>query len=150
VQRQKLAPAAQRTGRLTNELRIARATHALLFRSLASELERHAAPRIHEAYLVTDDVIAVLREIAQLLRQRIDQTTEMAKRAEERFARMPDSRAFVRPDFAALEAKHEAQATAHREEAAQRRAEDVAFRERALAALEDQNALIRQLLDRAT
>ena len=54
------------------------------------------------------------------------------------------------PDLAALEAKHEAEAATRRDEAMQRRAEDVAFRERLLGAIEDQNTLIRALLDHVT
>jgi hypothetical protein len=99
---------------------------------------------------MTDDVTAALHEIAQLLRERVEQTADMAKRAEERLARMPDPRGFAPRDFSALEAKHEADATLRREEAAQRRGEDVAFRERLLGAIEDQNSLIRALLDRVT
>ena len=97
----------------------------------------------------TDNVDAVLKEIAHLLRQRVEQSADMAKRAEERLAHMPVPRPAM-PDFAALTAKHEAEAAARREELGQHRAEDLAFRERLLKAIEDQNALLRMLLERVS
>jgi hypothetical protein len=97
---------------------------------------------------MTDDVSAALHEIAQLLRQRVEQNADAAKRADERLAHIRPPREFTMPDFAALESKREAAAAAHREETARQRAEDVAFRERFLKTIEDQNALLRALLDR--
>lgn len=97
---------------------------------------------------MADDINASLSEIAQLLRQRVEQSADMAKRAQERFERIPVVRERAIPDFAAIEAKHEAAATIHREEAAKLRAEDVAFRERLLKAIEDQNELLRDLIAR--
>ena len=94
-----------------------------------------------------DDVTNALHEIAQLLRQRVDQAADMAKRSEERFAGIR-RRELTVPDFAAIESKHEADAAAQREESTQRRAEDVAFRERLLKAIEDQNTLLRAIIDR--
>ncbi len=94
-----------------------------------------------------DDVTNALHEIAQLLRQRVEQTAEVTKRSEERFAGIR-RRELTVPDFAAIESKHETEAAAQREESAQRRAEDVAFRERVLKAIEDQNALLRTIIDR--
>ena len=94
-----------------------------------------------------DEVTNALHEIAQLLRQRVEQTADMAKRSEERFAGIR-RREVTAPDFAAIESKHETEAAAQREESAQRRAEDVAFRERLLKAIEDQNALLRAIIDR--
>lgn len=94
-----------------------------------------------------DDVTNALNEIAQLLRQRVEQTADMAKRSEERLAGLRRRERTV-PDFAAIESKHETEAAAQREQSAQRRAEDVAFRERLLKAIEDQNALLRAIVDR--
>jgi hypothetical protein len=94
-----------------------------------------------------DDVTSALHEIAQMLRQRVEQSADMAKRSEERFAGIR-RRELTVPDFAAMESRHEAEAAAQREETAQRRAEDLAFRERLLKAIEDQNALFRVLIDR--
>jgi hypothetical protein len=95
-----------------------------------------------------DDVTNALHEIAELLRQRVEQTADMAKRSEERFAGIRRRERTV-PDFAAIESKHETEAAAHREESAQRRAEDIEFRERLLKAIEDQNILLRAIVDRA-
>ena len=95
-----------------------------------------------------DDVTNALHEIAQLLRQRVEQTADMAKRSEDRFAGIR-RRELTVPDFAAIESKHETEAAAQREESAQRRTEDVAFRERLLKAIEYQNALLRAIIDRA-
>lgn len=94
-----------------------------------------------------DDVTNALHEIAQLLRQRVEQTADMAKRSEERFAGIR-RRELTVPDFAAIESEHKTQAAAQREESAQQRAEDVAFRERLLKAIEDQNTLLRAISDR--
>jgi hypothetical protein len=94
-----------------------------------------------------DEITNALHEIAQLLRQRVEQTADMAKRSEERLAGVR-RRELTVPDFAAIESKHEAEAAVQREESAQRRAEDVAFRERLVKAIEDQNALLREIVDR--
>ena len=96
---------------------------------------------------MTEDVSTALREIADLLRQRVEQTADMAKRSEERFVGFRTRRDSM-PDFAAIESKHEAMAAAHREEAARERADDIAFRERLLKAIEEQNSLLRGLLER--
>jgi hypothetical protein len=98
---------------------------------------------------MSDDVVVALREIAQLLRVRVDQTAEMSKRADERLAKLPDPRANI-PDFEAMTAKHDAEEAEHREEAAHRRAEDVEFRERLLGAIERQNELLGRLIERST
>ncbi len=98
---------------------------------------------------MTDDVVSALNQIAQLLRQRVDQQAEMAKVTEERLARIPDIRPKM-PDFTALTEKHERDAVEHREEAAKRRAEDVEFREKLLAAIERQNQLLGRLIERST
>jgi hypothetical protein len=95
---------------------------------------------------MTDDVSVVLREIADLLRQRIEQSAEMAKQAAERMARIPNIPSPRIPDFATIEAHHQEAAKARDEEAARRRREDLEFRERLLAALERQNELIERLI----
>ena len=96
---------------------------------------------------MSEDIATGLREIADLLRQRVEQTAEMSKRAEERMAqiRMPTHEP---PDFAAMGAKHEAAERARQEVASQRHADEQAFRERLLAALERQNELLARLVER--
>ena len=96
---------------------------------------------------MSDDIAAGLREIAELLRQRVEQTAEMSKRTEERMVqiRVPTPEP---PDFAAMEAKHEAADRARQEAAAQRHADEQAFRERLLAVLERQNELLARLVQR--
>ena len=97
---------------------------------------------------MSDDVAAELRSIADLLRQRIEQTAAMARQSEQRMAqfRAPPMPAPV--DFAELEAKRDAADRARREEGARRYADTQAFRERLLAALERQNDLLAQLVAR--
>lgn len=97
---------------------------------------------------MTDDISAVLREIADLLRQRIEQSAEMAKLAGERMARIPNIPTPRIPDFASIEVQHQEAAKARDDEAARRRREDLEFRERLLAALERQNELIERLTQR--
>ena len=96
---------------------------------------------------MSDDIAAGMREIADLLRQRVEQTAEMSKRAEERMAqvRIPTPEL---PDFAVIEAKQESADRARQEVAAQRHADEQAFRERLLAVLERQNELLARLVER--
>jgi hypothetical protein len=96
---------------------------------------------------VSEDIVAGLREIADLLRQRVEQTVEMSKRSEERMAqiRVPVPEPI---DFAAMEAKQEAEQTAHREALAARHADLQAFHARLLAVLERQNELLARLVER--
>ena len=92
-----------------------------------------------------EDLTPPLREIADLLRQRLEQTAALAQRGEERMARIPKPEL---PDFAAV---HAAEANARRaaeERGERRRAEDLAFRDRLLALIEQQNALLARLADR--
>jgi hypothetical protein len=96
---------------------------------------------------MADDIVAGLREIAALLQARIDQTADAAKQAEARMARFELPKPPV-PDFAAAEAKHDAEARERRELAARHRDEDLAFRERLLGALDRQNTLLARLVDR--
>ena len=97
---------------------------------------------------MSDDVTDALREIAALLRQRVEQQAEMAQRAQEHMAKYQPP-TFELPDLAKA---HEREAAAAREawdRAERQRREDVAFRERLLAVLERQNELLERLVDRA-
>src|SRR3954464_4556460 len=85
--------------------------------------------------MADEDVVAVLREIADLLRHRVEQASDFTKQAAERLARVPDPRQTKIPDFAAIEAKHQEAAAARHDEDARRRVEDIEFRERLLATL---------------
>ena len=98
---------------------------------------------------MSDDVAAELRSIADLLRQRIEQTAAMARQSEQRMAQFRPPPMPAPMDLAALEARHEAADRARREELAQRHADTQAFRERLLAALERQNELLARLVARA-
>jgi hypothetical protein len=96
--------------------------------------------------MADEDVVTVLREIADLLRHRIEQASDFTKQAAERLARAPDLRQAKIPDFASIEAKHQEAAAARHDEDVRRRAEDIEFRERLLTAIERQNELIAQLI----
>lgn len=97
---------------------------------------------------MTEDLSTILREIADLMRQRNEQTAEMSKRAAERLARVPEVSAMRAPDYAALATEHRDAAIVREEEAKRRRVEDLDFRERLLAKLERQNELIARLVER--
>ena len=97
---------------------------------------------------MAEDLSGPLREIADLLRQRVEQTAAMTRLAEERMAKFPPVTPPELPDFAKMEAVQEAASRAREEKTDRRREEDVAFRERLLAALEQQNALLARLVDR--
>ena len=96
---------------------------------------------------MSDDIAGGLQQIAGLLQARIDQTAAMAKRAEERMAGFELPKPDL-PDFTRMEATHAAEARERRELAAAQRTEDLAFRERLLAALERQNDLLARVADR--
>jgi hypothetical protein len=98
---------------------------------------------------MSDDVAGVLREIADLLRERVHQTADFAKRSEERLAGMPRPRSIQFPDFAATQAKYDDEAKLRREESTRHRQEDVEFRERLLATLERQNELLSRVISRS-
>jgi hypothetical protein len=91
---------------------------------------------------MSDDVAAGLQEIAELLRQRVEQTAEISRRSEERMAQIRIPIPVPEPiDFAAIEAKQD-------QVAAQRHADAQAFRERLLVTLERQNELLSRLVQR--
>jgi uncharacterized protein (DUF3084 family) len=98
---------------------------------------------------MSEDIAEALHRIAALLQERINQTATMAARAEERMAHLEIPKPQL-PDFAEMEAKHDAEALERRELAATQRAEDLAFRERLLSALERQNVLLSHVVERLT
>ena len=95
---------------------------------------------------MSDDVSSALREIADLLRKRNDSQSALSERAERRLEQMRIPRQI--PDYTAMRQQHERDMEDSRELSRQHRAEDIEFRERLLASIERQNALLAQLVER--
>lgn len=101
---------------------------------------------------MADDLTAVLQELANLLRRRIEQgdamtarAAEMAARTAERFDRV---NRLELPNFARFSEEHDAMLAKQREAAERVAAENREFRERLLTLVDRQNALLERLLER--
>jgi len=95
---------------------------------------------------MSDESLAALQRIADLLARRVEQQEEMAQKAEARMAQIPTIKVPTTPDWETISAE---QREADRERQARAdaiQAETRAFRERLLAAFDRQNELLAQLV----
>ena len=95
---------------------------------------------------MTDEVVVALNGIAKLLQRRVEQTDEATARSAEHLAAIQSRSPAAAPDFMKRMQESSERSLRGMEQVETMRAEERAFQERVLRAIERQNDLIEQVL----